>query len=210
MNPISYWRDWWRGLGVIEQTVVLVILVAAVVVILISPTAAEPATRVQLFVPIDVVALVQAIFTGIAAVGSVFATIYSLRAADRAKRAELLSASNAAVISKVKDTVDLVERNTNSLTTQIAAASRLAGMHEGEAKGRLAGEDAARTLAEGQKQGAEIERASVAAATITLQPVAIAHAALPVPVVDDRAAAIAERSVAATERIADATEKKKE
>lgn len=217
MNPVTYWRDWWRGLGVFEQTVALVALVAAITLILAIPAASEPVPVqvVQLFVPIDVVALTQAIFTGIAAVGGVFATIYSLLAASRAKRAEIAaaaavaaSASAATAISKVKDTVELVERNTNSLTTQIAAAARLAGLHEGEAKGVRAGEDIARTLAEGQKQGAETERASAQANSglSTVMP----SGTSPIPVADERTATAAERSATATERVATAAETKKE
>lgn len=72
--------------------------------------------------PINVVALVQAIFTGIAAVGGVFATIYALVAASRAKRAEQATTESTAALALIhkevietKDNIKIVEKATNSM-----------------------------------------------------------------------------------------------
>lgn len=81
-------------------------------------------------------------------------------------------------------------------------------VREGEVKGKLAGEATAATLAEGQRQGAASERASVAAANPTAMPVPT-DGKKPLPVADDRTAHAAERSAAAQERTAAATEEKK-
>jgi hypothetical protein len=158
-SPWRWWRTWWNDLDRLEQAVAIAVFVAVTVLLLVLPAFAETATPIQLFVPIDVVALVQAIFSGAAAIAGAFAAVYSVVAAQRAKRAELATVENAIGIAKVHDTVALVERNTDSLTTQLQASSRLAGLKEGEARGQLAGEATARTLLEGQRQGGEKARA---------------------------------------------------
>lgn len=141
--------------------------------------------------PIDVVALVQAIFTGLAAVLSALAGIYAIIAANRAKRAETVSTANANVIRQV-------EINTNSMTTQIAALSRREGVVEGMERGVAT----AAVLARGQKEGRE-QTAGEAALRVERS------AEEPVPVADDRTAVAAERSATATERVAAAAEDKK-
>lgn len=137
-NPITYWSEWWNDLHVAERITAMAILVIAVLVPLevVYPATAE---RNVVLVPIDVVALVQAVFTGVAAVGGVFATIYSLIAANRAKQA-------AAAVHAVNDTMKMVEQNTNSITEQLTTAARKEGLQEGETKGRLAGVEIAKEL----------------------------------------------------------------
>lgn len=74
---------------------------------------------------------------------------------------------------------------------------------EGEAKGEKKGVEAAQQLAEGQRQGIEMERASVAAKAGGSVPSASGG---PLPVEDDKVAEIGRRIAAATEKAADAQE----
>lgn len=75
-----------------------------------------------------------------------------------------------------------------------------ANVAAGERKGQLAGEQVAATLAEGQRQGREQAREE--------RPESLHATSGPVPVVDDKAAGIAERSMLATEKIAAAATEK--
>lgn len=118
----------------------------------------------QVFVPIDVVALVQAVFTGLAALMSAGSLIWAALAAARSKRAEDSSKLNSASLGKVVSQVDLVERNTNSITTRLEALARKEGIQIGIDQQVAAGNLAAASLVEGQRQGAKQERDSVAAA----------------------------------------------
>lgn len=137
-NPVIYWSEWWNSLHVAERMTAVTILVIALLVPLevVYPATAE---RNVVLVPIDVVALVQAVFTGIAAVGGMFATVYSLIAANRAKQA-------TSAVHAVNETMKLVEQNTNSITEQLTTAARKEGLQEGETKGRLAGVEIAKEL----------------------------------------------------------------
>lgn len=129
---------------------------------------------------------------------------------------------------KNKESIDLIERNTNSLSTRMADLARKNGIVEGVQQGRQYGVEQAASLAEGQRRGIEMERASVAA-QVPVVPVAVVPVPSPLgdsgsrekgPVlVEDEAAAtiakaIAEAtavSAAATseinKRVADATER---
>lgn len=147
--------------------------------------------------PIDVVALVQAIFTGLAALLGAVASIYAIVAASSAKRAETISRDNSAIIKQV-------EINTNSMTTQIGALSKKAGIEEGVKRGEETAGLVAESLARGQREGRAQanESASLGASLVshstTEKP--------PVPVADERVADAAERSATATERVAAAAE----
>lgn len=159
-------------------------------------------------VPIDVVALVTAVFAGIGTVGALLVSIFLPIMASRQKRAETAAAAARETLAlelaksqvalnetrleimraqveleRVKDNVVLIERNTNSLTKEIAALSKKEGETIGIAKekARLAAETV--TFEEGRREGAETERASVAASgapansDATLQAVSAAAAA---------------------------------
>lgn len=141
--------------------------------------------------PIDVVALVQAIFTGLAALLSAIAGIYAIIAANRARRAEVVSLDNSKIIAQV-------ETNTNSMTTRIEAMARKAGVEEGVARGIVTASAVAEGLARGQREGREQNTA--------LSEAVSAKQNAPVAVADDRTAVAAERSAAATERVAAAAE----
>ena len=120
---------------------------------MITPAIAEAVNAIRFTVPLDIVALVQAVFTGIAALGGVFATVYAIYAKRSADVA-------TAEIAKVKDNVVLIERNTNSLTKELAALAKKEGEQIGKDR-QIAKEKAdAATLAEGQRQGAQTERAN--------------------------------------------------
>lgn len=172
---------------------------------------APPTQEVRLILPIDLVELIKAVFFGIASICFPLATIYSVVAANRAKRAELQSTANSTSITKVNDNVALIERNTNSMTSEIARLSREKGATEGERVGVLAGEKKAQELAEGQRQGRDHERASGGQSyhAPPQAPPHVPHRSVvepPLPVADARTADAAERSAAATERVADAAE----
>lgn len=147
-----------------------------------APTTPLPVADI---VPLNIVELVTAVFTGIAAVGGIFVSIFLPILANRQKRTEAanmamaLELTKAQValdatkleimraqieLSKVKDTVVLVERNTNSMTSTIKELADKAGIAKGKAEEKLKGEETAKTLAEGQRQGMEQERASAIAA----------------------------------------------
>lgn len=82
----------------------------------------------------------------------------------------------------------------------------LSKVREGVRDGLRQGEVKAEALLEGQRQGAETERASVAAVHSTLPGAAPAVGSKsPLPVADDRTATASERVAEATERSADAT-----
>lgn len=84
---------------------------------------------------------------------------------------------------------------------------------EGERKGEQRGADKAATLAEGQRQGVENERAAAAAAanpTPPNGPPKLAASEDEVPTKDRRVAEASERIAVAQERVASATEKKAE
>lgn len=149
--------------------------------------------------PLDIVALVQVTFTGLALLISAVGGVYAAVAATRAKRAEEASKANMQNIDRVQDNVKMIERNTNSMTTEIARLSRKEGSVEGERRGVAAGEEVARILAEGRRQGAEEERAKATAVPMPLAPVGG-----PVPVTDDRVAVATESMADDTKRIADA------
>lgn len=72
---------------------------------------------------------------------------------------------------------------------------------KGERIGEQTGRVTADALAQGQREGREIERASGIARGLE-------HGGSPLPVADEAAQAIATRGVEATERLADATERK--
>lgn len=201
------WVESWRR----PYTKYLVAFTAALLFLayLIGPAPAETTRALQLSVPLDIVALTQVVFTGLAACGGVFATIYLPIVNGRQKRTELaLVETNLKLVqaqlelSRVRDNVVLIERNTNSLTKQIADLSQTKGEQIGKEKERARIAQEAVTLAEGQRQGVESERASAAStSTQTLQP-----GKKPIDVADDRTAKAAERSANAQERTADATE----
>lgn len=90
--------------------------------------------------------------------------LLSAFAAWQAWQAKRVSASNATDIGKVQANVTLIERNTNSISTRNEAIAKALGVHEGIATGRAQGAAEAAMLAEGQRQGVESERSSVAAA----------------------------------------------
>lgn len=139
----------------------------------------------QMIAPIDVVALVQAIFTGVAAVGGVFATVYAIWAKRSADAAAAKSAENAAQIKAVATQIDglLVDRDK-------------AKVKEGEAAEKIKGAETAATLAEGRQLGMDEARAASGGAD---KP--------PLPVADDRTATGVERAADAQERAADAQER---
>lgn len=126
--------------------------------------------------PLDVVALVQVSFTGLALLISAIGGIYAAVAAASAKRAEAVSLGN-------KATIELVERNTNSMTKEIAQLNRKEGSLEGERKGKLAAELLAEALAEGQRQGREMAREEAKAGALHGM---VAPVSVPVPVIDEK------------------------
>lgn len=117
--------------------------------------------------PIDIVALITAVFTGLAALLSAVAGAYAIVAAQRAKRAETVSVASAAVIEKV-------EANTNSMTDKIAELSRKEGIVEGVERGAAD----ARTLARGQQEGREqtANEAALRAGSSSEEPVPVTTA----------------------------------
>lgn len=125
---------------------------------------------------------------------------YQELAATKAEQAAVKAAEAAAISREVAVKIDglLADRDKHNI-------------REGEQKGKLAGEEAARQLAEGQRQGRESEREGVASAKVVMAPTD-----QPIPVKDDRVAVASERVAAATEaatkateRVADEAEKKK-
>lgn len=176
-----------------------------------AQSAAPAGQEVRVILPIDLVELIKALFFGVALVCTPLATVYSIVSANRARRAETNSRTNSDSIGKVIDNVALIERNTNSMTSEIARLSREKGATEGERVGVLAGEKKAQELAEGQRQGRDHERAS-GGQSYHAPPQASPHVPHrsvvepPLPVADARTADAAERSAAATERVADAAE----
>lgn len=171
----------------------------------LGQTAAPSTQQVQIILPIDLIELIKALFYGVALVCTPLATVYSIVSANRAKRAEQQSKQNSQNIGRVVDNVALIERNTNSMTSEIARLSREKGEVEGERIGVLAGEKKARELAEGQRQGRDDRRSDIGHHL----PLHVPHRPVveqPLPVADARTADAAERSAAATERVADAAE----
>lgn len=165
--------------------------------------------------PIDLIELVKVIFYGVATLCVPLATVYIMLAAARTKRAEEAAIAVKADLSKVRDNVELIERNTNSLSTRMADLARKNGIVEGVQQGIQRGVEAAQQLAEGQRRGIEIERASVAAqaptTAISSPPPAAelkGHVGQDqVPVKDDRVAAATERIARATEKSVDRKDK---
>lgn len=195
----------------------LVALKSPALAVLWALVAADPVLTVA---PVDTVELIKAyseliktIFYGVGSLCIPLATVYVMIGAARAKRAEVATVAVASTVAdvsvdlgKIKDDVKLLEINTNSMTSTIAALSEKAGIVKGEAKEKATGE----RVAEALRQGAEQERAAVAAAA----PVAAVEAKPgagkpPLPVADERTAGAAERVASATERVANATEDKK-
>lgn len=86
------------------------------------------------------------------------------------------------------------EKNTNSMKDALVASTAKEQFAAGETQGRLTGEAKAAVLAQGLEAGRKTG------------PLLAQTNNIPVPVVDDKAAAIAERGVVANERIADAAE----
>lgn len=223
--------------GAIGRTKAAMLLVLALMLVPALAQVVQPSVAVV--VPIDIVALVTALFAGITTVASI---IFLPIMAWRQKRAELAAAASAieaakaqaamalelaksqtaleqtkleimraqVELSHVKETVSLVERNTNSMTSTIKELAGKAGIAEGVALQRVKGEETAKTLAEGQRQGMEIAAAVAAAAAGAPTPAAPAHAGEkpPLPVADDKTATAAERSADAQERTAEAAERK--
>lgn len=168
--------------------------------LLLQAAAADLAAK-----PLDVVALVQVTFTGLALLVSAIGGVYAAVAANRAKRAEEASKANSTNIDKVQDNVKLIERNTNSMTSEIARLARKEGSVEGERKGVAAGQETARVFAEGQRQGAENERASAQANASAGGP--ISPAVEPVAVKDEVTAAAVKRVGDVIEAASEATKK---
>lgn len=162
----------------------------------VQVAALEPAaTTIQLVLPIDVVELVKAIFTGVAALGSVFAAVYAVVSAARSKRAEVLA-------TKADAKIDTVSKQIDGLLTARDAAK----VREGEEKATAAAGVSADELARGVELGIAQERASVAAANPVSAAVATAEivgGAAPIPVTDKAS----DRVAAATEKLADVAEK---
>ena len=192
-----------RLFSLIDVRVVFIVklVMVAILVLTLLPAFSEvtppPAAAVQLIVPIDVVALVQAFFTGIGAIGGVVATIYAIWAKRMADAAAREAAAGVAKINAVSVQIDglLKERDR-------------ANVFEGEQKGKQAGEDAAYQLAEGQRQGREAERESAAAkGPATSNAPTTSADGRPLSVEDDRTATASERVASATERAANATQR---
>lgn len=88
----------------------------------------------------------------------------------------------------------------------LLVARDAAKVREGEDKATAAAEVSANQRQQGVEQGIAQERASVAAANPSAAPAGIVAGEVPVPVADDKAAEIAERSAKALERSASAAE----
>lgn len=190
----------------IDIRIIVLIKLALLVVFLVAlvPAFGQPAVLpppTHIIVPIDVVALVQAVFTGIAALGGVFATVYAIMAKIKTDNVALAQI-------ELNKALMLIERNTNSMTSTIKELATKAGIVEGAAREKTTGQETAATLAEGRKLGKEEERASmVASGVVTNATLAVAAGKQPVPVADDRTAAASERVADATERSADAQQR---
>lgn len=99
-------------------------------------------------------------------------------------------------LQAVKTGVDLLERNTNSISARNEQIAKSLGLMEGEAAGRAAEVKVAEALAEGQRQGA----AGLGAASVS----GASTGSTPVPVADNTMAVVGERIALATEEFADA------
>lgn len=182
----------------IGSTVVIGALALSTGPDVVQVVATEPATTIQLVLPIDVVELVKAIFTGLAAVASAFAAVYAVVGAARAKRAEAASV-RAETVSMAADTkIETVSKQIDGLLTARDAAK----VKEGEATATVAAGVSAEAMRLGIEQGIRQERESVAAAN-PASTAAIAPAETPVSVTDEASIRVAD----ATEKLAAAAEK---
>lgn len=134
--------------------------------------------------------LVKAVFFGISIVCIPLATVYTMIAAARAKRAETATA--------------LVSHQIDGLLTDRDEAKK----KEGAALADIASDREAALLARGQKEGRDNERARwVQTQQGPQQTLEGVKEKAPVAVADERTAEASERVAAATERAADATER---
>lgn len=107
----------------------------------------------------------------------------------------------AAIVSAIGTIANLiVSIGTSKKVDGMLVTRDASNVAAGEVIGRQAGDDAAAERDEGRRQEREFNRETVALAP---QPNGV-----PLPVADDRTAVAAEKGAAATERIADAAEKK--
>lgn len=110
----------------------------------------------SIIIPIDVVELVKAIFSGLATVFSAIAAGYAIFASSKAKQVAAEGAQRGKDITEVKENLKRVEMNTNSLAQAAVDSAKKVGITEG-VQTTVA---AATILAEGQQQGRELERQS--------------------------------------------------
>lgn len=173
---------------VLEGPEYIPVLIAAV------GAAVEPTTVARLILPINVAELIKAIFFGIATLCVPVATVYIMIAAARAKKAEEAGLKAVTIAESTAKQIDGLLKDRDA-----------AKVEEGKVSGAAAAAVTAEVLKEGQRQGAETERASVAAANphqsgnISV-PVT---GSVPVPVTDAAALRVAE----ATETLAAVAEK---
>lgn len=168
MTQLESLRDGWRRPGVKWLVAFTAVLIAAAWII----TARAEVTTIQLIAPIDIVELTKAIFSGIAALGGIFVTIYLPILSARQKRAEVAQQQQAASLLKVKDNMELIERNTNSISTRNEEIAKQLGMEQGAKKERQAAEVVAAKVAEARREGADTALASVAATAAAVAPAA--------------------------------------
>lgn len=142
---------------------------------------AEAAIRVVLM-PVDVVALVNTVLSGSAALISAFAAAYAIIAALRSKRAVNAVAEVKTDIAVVKTNVEKIEVATNSLVKKAEDAAR----REGDLDATKRAVATAATLAQGQEEGRANERESAAAKGSA--PLVVPGGDTQVPVKDNRVA----------------------
>lgn len=117
-----------------------------------------------------------------------------------ARQAKKVSMEVKTDLGTVKEDVKLLERNTNSISSRNEEIARRLGISEGEEKQKLVGAETAATLAQGQSEGRDNERA---AAAVRSGPSA-ADGKQPLPVTDERATAVAESTAEAVKATAEA------
>lgn len=116
---------------------------------------------------LDVIALVQAIFTGIIGLVSALGAFYAIVAAARAKRAELAAKAAIADVVLVSAEVASVAADVGMVNTKIDGMLEKRdkdNVEKGERAATAVSDTKAETLALGQKQGFEMALAASAAA----------------------------------------------
>lgn len=154
---------------------------------MIEAMAADLAPVVQVFVPIDVVALVTAIGAAIAAVCGPLCLIYVAVTNARAKRIEMAASVAAVTLADAKTKIAQLEVNTNSITTKLELAARREGMLTGAAEGASKAVELAAAHEAGRVQGAATEReAGDRAAAVVVAAAAADSAVGAAPTVEEK------------------------